>query len=227
MKFEFDNNFIKRFWDKIDVRENDICWNWKLSKNAGGYGRVRYKNSMTVSNRIAYAIMYGDIPEGLCVLHKCDNPACCNPKHLFVGTQKENVLDMERKGRSNHPRGSDLNSSILTENDVLKIRDLYSKGEFTHLEIAKTFNVSDSTVHNIVTGKTWNHIGGKRTYVGKGGKKTRGNAKLNTSNVKEIKKMLKDKRLKNEEIGRLFNVSHRTISSIRSGHTWSDVKHDK
>jgi hypothetical protein len=85
------------------------CWNWKLGKDIGGYGRMKVsegsrKNFRTVSShRYSWELWNGKIPDGLNVLHRCDNSACCNPEHLFLGTQKENIHDMHKKGRG--PKG--------------------------------------------------------------------------------------------------------------------------
>jgi hypothetical protein len=85
----------EEFWEWVDIRGDDDCWEWKRSRFPDGYGQVNH----TVAHRIAWEMTNGPIPEGLWVLHKCDNPPCCNPNHLFLGTVKDNVHDAMRKGR--------------------------------------------------------------------------------------------------------------------------------
>lgn len=88
----------ERFWAKVDKRGPDACWPWLASRCDSGYGKFRV-GKMTRSHRVAFELGGGEIPDGQCVLHRCDNPACCNPAHLFVGTFNDNVQDMVRKGR--------------------------------------------------------------------------------------------------------------------------------
>ena len=89
---------MKRFWDKVDVGLDDECWNWTAFKRAG-YGRFRFNGKIYDAHRFAWLLMNGEIPDGMVVLHSCDNPSCCNLKHLSLGTQKENVADCIEKGR--------------------------------------------------------------------------------------------------------------------------------
>jgi hypothetical protein len=91
----------ERFWDK--VVKSSGCWEWKGTKDNRGYPRIatRRGKSPIRASRLSYIIHYGSIPKGLCVCHKCDNPGCVNPEHLFVGTQKDNMMDASRKNRLN------------------------------------------------------------------------------------------------------------------------------
>ena len=89
------------FWEKVDKRGNDECWPWMGATSGRGYGRFSNKAiPENGSHRIAWMMSFGQIPAGLFVCHRCDNPSCCNPSHLFLGTAKENTQDMVKKGRA-------------------------------------------------------------------------------------------------------------------------------
>ena len=90
-----------RFWEKID--KNGKCWEW-LGWKVKGYGRIKVNNIKTLAHRVSWNLHYGDIPKGLYVLHKCDNPPCVNPKHLWLGTQLDNMRDRDKKGRGHWQR---------------------------------------------------------------------------------------------------------------------------
>jgi hypothetical protein len=90
------------FWDKVDKSDPAGCWPWKGARHAQGYGAFRVGSKYHRSSRLAYELVKGHIQSGLDVLHKCDNPPCCNPDHLFLGTDKDNAADRRRKGRRGH-----------------------------------------------------------------------------------------------------------------------------
>jgi hypothetical protein len=92
---------VERFWGKIQVLSPDECWDWLYSTNKDGYGNFWFQGSNVNSHRVAWILTFGPIPNGLDILHKCDNPPCCNPSHLFLGTHEDNMRDMGEKGRAN------------------------------------------------------------------------------------------------------------------------------
>jgi hypothetical protein len=121
------------------------------------------------AHRAAFAVQYGPIPPGLSVCHRCDNPLCVNPEHLFLGTHAENMADMARKGRANTkpaiaaqrkeflPRGSAHRLAVLTEEMVIAMRALKRAGH-THKSIAHNFGVNWVTARDAISGSTWTHV---------------------------------------------------------------------
>jgi hypothetical protein len=128
------------------------CWVWVGHRTADGYGALRVGDTMKRTHRIAYEIYVGEIPEGLLVCHRCDNPACCNPAHLFVGSDADNVDDMIRKGRM--ARGEDGGNAVLTEEQVADIR-LDTRPLRT---IAKEYGVCHATIGEARRRATWAHV---------------------------------------------------------------------
>lgn len=142
---------------QIKIDKKTGCWIWQGSKNEDGYGRKRYKGRTTYVHRVFYEVFVGKIPKGMCVLHRCDTPACCNPSHLFIGTQKDNIDDMVNKNRHKPLIGEKHGSSKLTEKDVLEIRRLRKEG-MTRKKISEKFLISRGYVYEIVVRRSWNHI---------------------------------------------------------------------
>jgi hypothetical protein len=144
----------------IPKREKNTCWVWQGGRNGEGepYGRFGLKQGKTVyAHRYARELIHGPIPEGVCVLHKCDNPPCVNPDHLFLGTRADNNADKMMKGRFPVPKGELNGRSILTEQNVHKIRDLIKIG-IPLKKIACRMQVAHNTIYDIATGRRWSHI---------------------------------------------------------------------
>jgi len=153
-------NLAERLWAKVDVKGPDDCWLWSGCTDSYGYGHIwdRRRYSASRAHRIAYELTYGTIPEDMCVCHHCDNPPCCNPKHLFLGTKADNSHDAMRKGRIYRAVGELCTSSKLTAEQVLEIRHRHSLGRVTQTKLAAEFGVGKATVGRIVKRVTWRHI---------------------------------------------------------------------
>ena len=149
---------IDRFWIKVAIAGIDDCWLWQaFIKPNNGYGVFaigKYKRYL--AHRIAYILTHGNIPDTLKVLHSCDNPACCNPKHLFLGTQLNNMQDRNTKNRQ--AKGSTCGRAKLKETDITEIRMMYTILCMTHADIAQLYNVSASCIASICQNKTWRHV---------------------------------------------------------------------
>ena len=165
-------NPIKRFWSKVDKTSNpNGCWEWTASITRG-YGRFSLTHSKPIqAHRYSWIIHFGNIPDNLCVLHKCDNQLCVNPDHLFLGTHKDNTQDMIKKQRhqfgNNHYykripnkilKGCQIGTSIFTNEQILEIRQKYIPYKYSAPMLAKEYRVHLRTITRILRHETWKHI---------------------------------------------------------------------
>lgn len=144
----------ERFHEKYTAASKSGCWLWTGTINRGGYGRIKVKGKAFSAHRISWELHNGPIPRGMCVLHKCDVPACVNPGHLWLGTNKDNSQDALKKGRLKTKEGEDNGQSKLTWLKVKKIRILRKSGQ-SHEGLAQRFGVSKSAVHRACNYLTW------------------------------------------------------------------------
>lgn len=176
----------QRFWSKVEKSsEPDGCWIWVAGLGKGGYGQFCWDGRSAGAHRFSYILHFGDIPDGLDVLHHCDNPPCIRPDHLFAGTNLDNTLDSMAKGRrasgdrngsrlyperlkrgDDNPvrrnpeilrRGEQHHEAKLTADAVRAIRIGLDAGE-TKASLARRFGVSDAVIHSVAKGKTWRHV---------------------------------------------------------------------
>ena len=145
----------RRFWNKVDRKGANECWEWKGAKLNCGYGRFGVGGEVVLTHRFAYQNWRGNIPEGMYVCHKCDNRACCNPNHLFLGTHVDNMADMVRKGRQN--KGEVNGQAKLSAANIVKIKKRLANGE-TQVAIAADYGVAQSQISRVKDGKTWSSV---------------------------------------------------------------------
>jgi len=150
---------MKRFHEKYATDHPSGCWPWLAGKNDKGYGRFYLNGSVILAHRIAWMFAYGEIPKRKKVLHTCDNRACVNPAHLFIGTQADNMHDMNIKQRHGkgykRPNAARENhyGAKLSEKQIVIIRTL--QGKLTHKAIANRFGVSRQLIGMILNNKRW------------------------------------------------------------------------
>lgn len=145
---------IERFWSHVR-RARGGCWIWAGPTTRQGYGFISWNGRTTLAHRLAYEEQHGPIPKGMSCCHTCDHPRCCNPAHIFLGSQRDNVADMVAKGR--HAKGEQKHTAKLNSQKVLAIRRERQLG-WTYRELAGKYNVSQHTVWLITAGRLWRHV---------------------------------------------------------------------
>jgi hypothetical protein len=143
-------------WERVYI--TDTCWLWTGSRTPDGYGRMHRNGDLVYVHRFVAEATYGQSVTGMKVCHRCDNPPCARPDHLFIGTQADNMRDRDQKGRGVIAAvGEDNPSARLTESQVLELRT--SKKSWPEIkEIAERLNVTPMSVWNAATGRTWKHL---------------------------------------------------------------------
>lgn len=159
---------IERFWSKVDISGD--CWTWTGSKDRDGYGLFSIKCKTVRSHRISYEIANGPLVASDQTLHRCDNPPCVRPDHLYAGSVVQNVKDRDERGRtatgsrsgpSKYPeiyRGESNGNARLTADTVKEIRAEYEAGGISTIGIASKYGIGKSQAHNIVSGKAWRDV---------------------------------------------------------------------
>ena len=147
---------LERFWSKVDRRSAGECWPWTAAvrRKDEGYGAFYLDRRHQPASKVAWLLTFGAIDPGLVVCHRCDNPRCCNPQHLFVGTPMQNDADRVAKGRQ--CRGSKVHTAVLDEGIVLQIRDIAKM--FGTVEAARMFGFPYDRVYDVHRRNTWRHL---------------------------------------------------------------------
>jgi hypothetical protein len=158
----------ERFWAKVDKGDGAGCWLWTAAKLRTGYGAFQAgtfkKKNAVRAHRMAWILTYGEIPDDLCVLHRCDVRLCVRPDHLFLGTYADNNADMGAKGRANNSSdrhfGSNHGNAKLIESQVVEIRRRYALNSRygAVAALAREFGVSRKTIHQVVLDRIWTHV---------------------------------------------------------------------
>lgn len=144
----------ERFWEKVNKTDNpDECWLWRGCKDTLGYGKCGWG----LAHRFAYTLTYGNIPEGCLVLHKCDNPSCVNPDHLYLGNDADNARDKVQRGRQPSHIGTKNPNVKLKEGDVREIRKLL-ENKITYRKLAEMFNIGTTEIGRIKRKEIWGSV---------------------------------------------------------------------
>ena len=148
-----------RFEKKVEMIPFSDCHHWTAATNKFGYGKISLSQSTwQFAHRMSWEFANGPVPEGMYVLHTCDNPGCVNPSHLYLGSHKDNAQDRERRQRGNHAKGSSHGRSKLSAEQVIEIRKLYNSGQYSCRKLGKMFGVDGKSIADIVNGRNWTHL---------------------------------------------------------------------
>jgi hypothetical protein len=208
----------KRFWSK--VKKTSGCWIWTGATNSCGYGDIWATTRLERAHRVSWFFAHGPIPEGKLVLHKCDNPPCVNPDHLFLGTHRDNTQDMFKKNRANKVRGEGHPLTFFTEDQVIELRRRYGAGEDIKL-LAKEFNTTRDSIYPAVSGRTWKHLPGAiKRGLPKGA--IAPFAKLTDESVIEAHKRIKNGESINK-VAQELGCSGVALGNAVNGKTWKHL----
>jgi hypothetical protein len=144
---------VNRFFNKITIEKS--CWEWTAGKDSFGYGRILFNGKNTHAHRVSWVIHNGNIEKGMCVLHKCDNPGCVNPQHLFLGDRTDNHRDMMTKGRFAKNKCEKNGRSKLTKDLAKKIRQEYRDTNIFQWQLGKKYGVSQPVISKVVRNERW------------------------------------------------------------------------
>lgn len=141
-----------RFWPKVGFADRRQCWEWQAFRGPLGYGRITIAAVPRNAHRVAWELEHGPVPDGLEVCHKCDNPPCCNPEHLFLGTHTENMADAKAKGRMwKRGMSNEENPTTRIPNaEIVKIRELYAAGGVTQRQLARAFGCTQAHISQVI-----------------------------------------------------------------------------
>ncbi len=162
MANDYVSKVSRRFWAKVN-KQSSGCWEWTAHLGAGGYGAIKFRENVDCAwrdvgaHRVSWWLTHGKMPT-LYVLHRCDNPKCVNPDHLFLGTAKDNLDDMWAKGRanlSNRPKGENHPYSSITNAQANQIRLEYSRGGIRQTDLAEKYGISQPAISRIILGLTY------------------------------------------------------------------------
>lgn len=240
-----DPQDVARFHELVEQRGPDECWPWKASTLAGGYGQWKRGRRTLKAHRVAYFLHYHADPGPALVMHSCDNPPCCNPRHLLLGTWKDNLADCAAKGRTNRffgdahwshrkpglvSRGEKVGGSKLTEEVVVELRRLYAAGGFTQQKLADKFGLSREGVGCALRGQNWRHLPGaidSLSPVALANKARAGErhptAKLTEQQVREIRRLFASNNHTQKELAAMFGVSAVNVYQIVSRRSWRHI----
>ena len=200
----------ERLYARVESRGD--CLEWTGNKDPNGYGRINVDGQPMLVHRIAWELHNGPIPEGICVLHHCDNPPCIRISHLFTGTVNDNVQDCIQKGRDRKRglKGEDHNLAKLTETQVTEIRNSDERG----VDLAKRYDIGQTTISDIQKGRSWKHLeyDPKRFLANK-------THKLTESDVLAIRASNEDSRILAEQ----YRVTMKALADARYGRSWKDL----
>jgi DNA-binding XRE family transcriptional regulator len=207
-----------RFWRYVTPGDPDACWDWRGATNEKGYGILAVNRRSELAHRVSYVLNVGELSDDLGALHSCDRPPCCNPTHLWAGTDAQNRADCVAKGRTD--RGESHPSARLTATAVHEIRRRYAEWA-SIAELAAAFGVSDQAICDVVGGKSWRHLRGCEEPMRRPPRFGERNpaAKLTDAQVAEVRARFAAGGISQAALAREYGVSFQSIHAMVRGKT--------
>jgi hypothetical protein len=207
---------LNRLLAKLD--RADDCWPFKGARSARGYGRFAFAGKNRLAHRVAYELLCGPVPDGAVIMHSCDNPPCCNPAHLRIGTQSDNVADMRSKGREVHaPKGEYHWAAKISAAQAKAIRAALLSGQ-RKVALARQYGLSRRAISHIAQGRSWRGIEGAISAPSE----IRKNRSLSFADATDIRRRAEGG-AGIEPLAAEYGVSKRTIGRVVSGETYRDA----
>ncbi len=156
-----DEEFLELFNQSYTIIQRSYstpCWEWKFYRVQNGYGQVRFRGKDLGAHKLSWILNRGEIPEGMKVCHHCDNPPCCNPEHLFLGTNKDNSDDAKKKGRLAQLKGSLNGWALMTEEKVTSMRQEWIPYKVSARKLAEKYGLSQTQTERILRNEAWQHV---------------------------------------------------------------------
>jgi hypothetical protein len=209
---------ISRFISKINIIPglglNGDCWEWKGSLDKNGYGKSSYRKFSVRATKFGYELFTNKlVPKGLCICHKCDNPRCVNPYHLFIGTSQDNMIDKVNKRRQ--ASGVGTGHAVLTKDIVVEIRDLYNNHNYKLKQLRDKFLVSESNLSQIINNTIWHDNNYIRNKIRKG------SADFNMEKANKIRELYQTGNYTYMQLGDMFFISKSGVSQIINNIRWT------
>jgi len=200
----YERTFNERFWRRVEPQNGGKCRNWLGTCGSHGYGMVSRNGKNVRTHRVAYELVFGEFNVAFDVLHKCDNPLCCNPEHLYLGTDVENQRDAAQRGGHKAKMGEQHPMARLNSSDIINIRNsFHKKGVFQHV-LAKQYGVTKTQISRIVHNRVWKSVGGQTSPP----------LKRLDQKVRIQIRLLRQQGITQSKMAKMFGVTQSAISRI-------------
>lgn len=220
-----------RFEQQYEVNEETGCWEWTGTRHNFGYGQFGVDGGTMGAHRYSYKLHNDGIPDGAHICHKCNNPPCVNPDHLYAGSPKSNAQDAIEAGSFPHEgstkSGEENRHSHINNDDVRKMRERYANSDVTYTELSDEYDISMGAVSRMIRGESYKDAGGPtdidtHSRMARRGEKAN-TAKLKESDVAEIRSVYSNEDISMADLGDRYGVSASAVCSIVNHETWDHI----